>query len=231
MFICLCGKSYTIRQSLWRHHKTCEVYLNDSKICSNIGLNAHAQSSLEELNIQSNKIVQDLKDQNNKLVNEIYIIKEQNQKFEQENKLLQEQIKSLYEQNQKILQEQIKQLQDQLLRKSTKQTKVIKEEQKEKEEKPEVQQNKKAHVKAYLASCNPVTYTEFMNNYIPTVDDYSNILKTGLLNGTVTNIMNYLSKYEKRCYPFVISNNQNIRLRLYIYDKNENVNEWKVVIG
>jgi hypothetical protein len=227
-FKCLCGKEYLQYQSLWRHHKTCEVYLNNSNICSNVNKNIGLYDKNTDWK-QSHKIVQELKEQNNKLVQENKVLQEQIKSFN-EQKILQDQLKTLYEQNQKILQYQIIQLQEQLLIKSTEQTKVItenKEEPKEKEEKPEVQQNKKAHVKAYLASCNPITYTEFMNNYIPTADDYSNILKTGLLNGTVTNIMNYLSKYEKRCYPFVISNNQNIRLRLHIFDNNE----WKVVIG
>ena len=224
IFVCVCGKQYFQHPSLYRHHKTCEVYLNNNKKEKIIKKTITHDTSLYEEN-------QVLKTQNQELIQENQLLQEQLKSFN-EQKILQHQLKSLYEQNQKILQDQIKQLQEQLLIKSTEQTKPIitikqKEEKKEIEEKPEVQQNKKAHVKAYLASCNPVTYTEFMNNYIPTADDYSNILKTGLLNGTVTNIMNYLSKYEKRCYPFVISNNQNIRLRLYIYDNNE----WKVVKG
>ncbi len=78
-FKCLCGKAYTQHQSLYRHHKTCEVFLNDKNIKT-----ITVQTSLYE----------ELKEQNNMLI--------------QENKVLQEQIKSFNEQ--KILQDQLKSL-------------------------------------------------------------------------------------------------------------------------
>lgn len=99
---CVCGKQYNQHSSLWRHHKTCNVYINT-------------------IDDSFNEDIQVSKDNIHKLVQENIILKEQcntlqeqNNKIVQENKLLQDKLLSLYEQHQKLLQNQVKYLQEQL---------------------------------------------------------------------------------------------------------------------
>jgi hypothetical protein len=155
----------------------------------------------------------------------------------EQNKLLQQQNQQLQEQNQKILQDQVNQLQEQVKQLQEQLQKApVKNKTKHIQVKPLIQPvqqlNKKPSVKTYLEKCNPITYTQFMSDYIPEMLDYSNVIQYNLRGGIVKNIIKHLSTYNKTQIPIIITNIQNIRLRMLVYNtESETENKWKTLYG
>jgi hypothetical protein len=204
-YTCICEKTFTQHQSLYRHRKTCDEY--KQSIHKEPDQVAILQEQLNVLQQKYNKLIDT-------------------------QQLMQQQINTLQEQNNTLLQEQVKMLQSQLENHHVKQeTPIINQKQETqpnlKTQPKHIKQNKKASVKSYLDTCKPVTFTDFMNNYIPTIEDYSNAIRYRANGGIVKNIVKYLLTHEKQNYPIIITNSQNARLRMLVYDIYDDVAQWK----
>jgi hypothetical protein len=238
-FICACGKSYTQQPNLSRHRKTCNT--------------KETQNLQEQINvpltIQTQKQIQTLQSENIKLQEQLKTLQEQ--MYQDQIKILKEQLQLYQKREQPTVEQQTTTVQEKFLAveplvlpRELNGSRAIEslipprelcsravESEILPKEKPK-QINKKPSVKSYLATCNPITYTNFMINYIPTIEDYLNIIKYRSLDGTVKNIINYLSKYDKKQFPIVITNSQRIRIRIIVYDKiSETENKWKIIKG
>jgi hypothetical protein len=143
---------------------------------------------------------------------------EQIQKLENDKVQLQKQVCELQERERNLYIEQIKILQ---LQQSNKTVTA--------EMPKETVSNKKPSVKLYLATCNPVTFTDFMDKYIPTIEDYSNVINHGIEHGIVKNITAYLLKYKKEEYPIIITNQQVKRMKIQVYDLKDDTNQWNKI--
>lgn len=212
---CPCGKSYSYRQGLHVHRKTCKEHNNVSNaVC--IEHNKPSQH-VEAQPVEAVKLSVELDEQ----------LKVYKQLLEEKDKLLQEQekrYKQLLEEKDKLLEEK-----DKLLEEKDKRI----EDQKQTIEfmktiamrpaimQPEVKPAKK-HIstKEYLNSRNPITIDEFYDNYKPTIEEYDNIFSMGFVNAIVTNFANYAKSYKDRC-PILFANTQYERLHVYVYKKDE----------
>ena len=226
-FVCICGKSYAQKPSLCRHHKTCNEYNNISTQNNNI-------SAVKSVDISQQHIQTDIQskyeEQMQKLISDNNLLNEKLKKIEADNIQLHKQVIELQERERNMMIEQIKLLQSQLCNKSET-IKPVEEKNVNSVKPVEVKQtNKKTSVKTYLASCSPVTFTEFMNNYIPTIEDYSNVISYGIQNGAIKNIVSYVSQLKKENYPIIITNQQLIRMRMLVYDTDDSVYQWKTLL-
>jgi len=93
-YTCICKKTFTQHQSLYRHRQTCDNYKQS------INKEPDKVTILTELLNKTQEQVKILQQQNNQLINT--------------QQLMQQQINALYEQNNTLLQEKIKMLQTQL---------------------------------------------------------------------------------------------------------------------
>jgi hypothetical protein len=76
------------------------------------------------------------------------------------------------------------------------------------------------NLKEYLDSRNPITVEEFFNEYKPTIEEFESILSNGIVNATILNFAAYAKSYGDQC-PFVVTNVQYERLRIYAYEENK----------
>lgn len=211
-FNCVCGSVYLQKQGLYRHRKTCDKYNNkqcDSEIQKQVN-----NSEYDNL-VQTQLLT--LQSDNARLLEQI-------QRLENDKVKLQNQVIELQEREIKMLQLQLSNKNGDTLGntepvKSVEPVKIV-------EPPKQTETNKKPSVKLYLATCNPVTFTDFMDKYVPTIEDYSNVIKQGIEHGIVKNITTYLLNYKKEKYPIIITNKQAKRMKMLVYETNNKTNQW-----
>ncbi len=221
---CPCGKSYSYRQGLHVHRKTCSVYHNPAQL-------AEAQSvKAVEMNVEHGEQLEQQEKQFKQL------LEKQEKHFKQQLEEQEKRYKQLLQEKDKLLEEKDKRIEDQkqtiefmktitMQRPSTliqEQTSIVQEQTPAPEEKSV---KKHFNLKEYLNSRNPITIEEFYDNYKPTIEEYDNIFSMGFVNAIITNFANYAKTYENKC-PIIVTNTQYERLRIYLYTKTENEQSW-----
>ncbi len=227
---CLCGKTYTQQPNLYRHRKNCEIYQQTVETANN-----DYKQQIEELQFKLLTCEQALAKKDNIIAMHEQTIKQRDQTIDHIVVIHEQTIKQLDQKIQNHEQtiknhEQTIALNEEVIKKiitvmqpipkitnptptPTPTPEPIKE--------PEV---KKPSIKEYLDSCTPVLFDTFMKQYTPSIEDCSNILRYGLCEGAIRNFNAYINTYDKKCYPMVITNPQNIRMKLYLHEKQ---GEWK----
>lgn len=229
-FTCVCGNVYLQKQGLYRHRKTCDKY-NSKQVSEDINQELIVTLQSDNAQLLALEQIQKLENDKVQLQNQVYELQEreknlliERQKIENDNIQLQKQVHELQERERNMFIEQIKTLQMQLSNK----TEVV-EPSKQNEAPKQTVPNKKPSVKSYLATCNPVTFTDFMDKYIPTIEDYSNVIKQGIEHGITKNIMAYLLNYKKEEYPIIITNQQVKRMKILVYDTKDETKQWNKI--
>jgi hypothetical protein len=210
-FKCPCGKSYNHRQSLHKHTKICESF------------NASQPTTPE--------VVKPSMEPNDTVEHYKQLIEEQEKRYKL---LLQEKDRLLEEKDRRI--EEHKQTIEFMKSLTHSQPQPIQPQVQPIQTQPQIQTQEPArepsvppeptpvekpfNLKEYLDSRNPITVEEFFNEYKPTIEEFESILSNGIVNATILNFAAYAKSYGNQC-PFVVTNVQYERLRLYAYEENK----------
>lgn len=199
-FKCSCGNIYNHRQGLYKHRKSCTTYQTTLVPTQSTAVVAEVIKpaiELEELLEHYKQLIRD-KDR---------LIEEKDKRIEEHKQTI-DFLKTIATREPVQIMQPIQQAITPVV--APESTPVI--------EAPA----KSFNLKEYLNSRNPITVNTFFDNYKPTIEEYDFILNNGIVNATIINFTNYAKSYGDQC-PFVVSNAQYERLRIFVYEEE---NEW-----
>jgi hypothetical protein len=228
---CPCGKSYNYPQGLYKHRKTCSEYQKTIKpttlavaevVKPSIEPNDTVEQYKQLLEEQEKRYKLLLQEKDKRIEEKDKRIEEMNRLLEEKDRRIEEHkqtiefMKSLtHSQSQPIQAQTIQPLIQPMQTQVQSQTQVSVETPVEPTPEP-----KPFNLKEYLDSRNPITVEEFFNEYKPTIEEFESILSNGIVNATILNFAAYAKSYGDQC-PFVVTNVQYERLRLYAYEENK----------
>lgn len=211
---CPCGKSYNYPQGLYKHRKTCTEYQKTLEPTT-LAVAEVVKPSIEP-NDTVEQYKQHLEEQEKRYK---LLLQEKDKRIEEMNRLLEEKDRRIEEHKQTIeFMKSLTHSQSQPQREPVSQAVEPSVPPKETVELTPVE--KPFNLKEYLDSRNPITVEEFFNEYKPTIEEFESILSNGIVNATILNFAAYAKSYGDQC-PFVVTNVQYERLRLYAYEENK----------
>jgi hypothetical protein len=219
---CPCGKSYTHRQSLHTHRKNCVEYKKT------LEPNPAVMEVIKPATEQDIEHYKQLLEAQEKLLQEKdKLLEEKDRRIEEQKQTIEfmKSFGSTAREQAPMQQTPIKQEEPEEDEESNEEPEEpdeepeeSNEEPEESNEEPEEEQKLSFNLKEYLESRNPINVEEFFNRYIPTIEEFDNIISNGIVNATVLNLGAYAKSYGDQC-PYIVTNMQYERLRLYVYEE------------
>ncbi len=223
---CPCGKSYNYPQGLYKHRKTCTEYQKTLEPTT-LAVAEVVKPSIEP-NDTVEQYKQHLEEQKKRYK---LLLQEKDKRIEEMNRLIEEKDRRIKEHKQTIeFMKSLTHSQSQPQRepngfraepeRETSVSRAVEPSVPPKKTAEPTPEPKPFNLKEYLDSRNPITVEEFFNEYKPTIEEFESILSNGIVNATILNFAAYAKSYGDQC-PFVVTNVQYERLRLYAYEENK----------